>query len=68
MGSASHFLEGREAYLSKTPFYQITERLDALDRDSVHSTSFLCGFLDGALGDLRDCAQNAREEMAARRS
>lgn len=61
---AAAFLEGREAYLAKTPLLQITERTDALATDPERergAESFMIGFLDGALADLRDCAQRARE-------
>jgi hypothetical protein len=61
------FLEGREAYLAKIPLYQIAARIDELsDISDKSQEAFLYGFFDGALADLRDCAQNAREEIAAR--
>lgn len=64
---AALFLEGRERYLDKTPIWQIAERLDAIEeQDPQAPESFLAGFFDGALADLRDCAKNAREEMANR--
>lgn len=65
MGDAVHFLQGRTAYVEKMPAHEVAERVETLD--NVKGSSFLLGFLDGALADLRDCAQNAREEMAARK-
>lgn len=59
---AAAFLEGREAYLAKIPLLQIAERTDALAEREHGAESFMIGFLDGALADLRDCAQRAREK------
>lgn len=61
---ATEFLAGREAYLAKTPLLQVANHVAELGDEKGESHIF--GFLDGLLADIRDCAKNAREEMAAR--
>lgn len=61
---ASEFLAGREAYRTKTPLLQVANHVAELGDEK--GESHLIGFLDGLLADIRDCAKNAREEMAAR--
>lgn len=62
----AHFLAGRDAYIHKTPLLEVLGKSGNLDDDDASVESFLFGFLDGVLADIRDCARNAREEMAER--
>jgi hypothetical protein len=63
------FVEGRDAYVKKLPMLEVLHRIDEIDAEGVEDKAecFLLGFLDGVISDIRDSAQNAREEMAERR-
>lgn len=64
---AAAFLAGREAYLDKTPLLQLVDQMQ--ERDAADTgEAFACGWFDGLLTDIRDCAQNARDELAERRT
>lgn len=65
---ADRFVQGRDAYVQKVPLLEFIGRVaKAGEENDDHGAAMVFGFLDGALADLRDCAQNAREEMEGRR-
>lgn len=63
-----HFVAGRDAYVSNVPFLEVVERIDSLgDANEDAVSSFVFGFLDGVLADIRLAGKNAHEEIEARK-
>jgi hypothetical protein len=72
------FVEGRDTYVARIPLLNVVERLEAIEAEAqsvgshqrhpdCHTLSFVLGFFDGMLADIRDAADNARDELAARK-
>ena len=71
------FLEGRNAYIHRKPMFEVFERASEIDEiirergrtakpeerqdPQLCATSYVLGFIDGALADLRDLASRARK-------
>lgn len=67
---AASFVAGRDTYVANIPMVQVIEQVDQLELDGSNpdaATSFIFGFFDGVLADIRLAAKNAREEMDERR-